>query len=227
MKILCVGDIHCKIWVINKVEKVVNEYDTIIFLGDYVDDWHATPLDNIITLIKLRSFYTKYPKKIKLVIGNHDFAYLHSEIAGRSSGYNFDTQMLINLPDNKELKEWLSFLPIMIELDGITFSHAGVTTDWSTKLDVEWLWRGNSPIWARYETSNYKKIPQCFGHTPQKTCTELEPNIWVVDTFSTYRDGTPIGDGTVLEIIDGTTFNILKLKEINNEHSNNSTSIKS
>lgn len=227
MKILCVGDIHCKKWIIDEVEKIVDNYDSIVFLGDYVDDWHSTPIDSMATLRKIKLLHEKYQNEIKLVIGNHDFAYLHSEIAGRSSGWHGMTQLMIDAPENKHIKDWLLSLSITIELDSITFSHAGITEDWNTETDVFSLWCDNSPIWARPEYSNYKKIKQVFGHTPQKTCTEIEYGIWCIDTFSLHRDGKPVGDQTVLEIIDGKIFNILKLKEIKHENNNSSTSITS
>ncbi len=42
-KILAIGDIHTKIWVIEKVAKVINGYDRVVFCGDYADDFSASP----------------------------------------------------------------------------------------------------------------------------------------------------------------------------------------
>jgi hypothetical protein len=209
MKILAVGDIHTKIWIIDKVREIADNYDAIIFLGDYADDWGKEPIDSINVWKELRSFSHSNPK-VKLVIGNHDYIYVNKTPSSQS-GYSMGTQFLLDLPDNKGLKQWLKALPTIIIRDGVHFSHAGITTTWDGADIVYSLWAEDSPIWARPYDSTYKKQPQVFGHTPSKTCWEVEPNVWCIDTFSTQPNGTPVGDGTVLEIIDGKQFNIQKL----------------
>lgn len=220
-KVLAVGDIHTKIWIIDQVEKLVEEYDEIVFIGDYADDWGSTPGQSIQTWMRMKQIQSKYPDKVKALVGNHDFAYLLS-FNPRSSGHNNTTQMLINSPDNRELKRWLSGLPVRVDIDGVVYTHAGVDAHWNESSDERFLWRDDSPIWTRPENTIYGPEPQVFGHTPQHTCTEIEENIWCIDTFSTYRDGSPIGDETVLEIIDGTEFKIKKLEK--NENNSNTSS---
>ena len=121
------------------------------------------------------------------------------------------------MPENKELNEWLLALPVSIRLDGVVYSHAGITHDWVKFYEKDDLWNDVSPIWARPEDTDGEQYvssePQVFGHTPSSTCWEVEPNIWCIDTFSTYPDGSPVGDNTVLEIMDGKTFTATKLKE--------------
>jgi hypothetical protein len=166
---------------------------------------------------------------VHAVIGNHDFAYIHKEIAGRSSGWNSTTYTLINAPENKKLKDWLMSLPIVLELDGVTFSHAGITEEWNGEFDVWSLWEANSPIWARPDefggNITYKNIKQVFGHNPSPTIWTPAKNAWCIDTFSEYTDNTPVGDFTVLEIIGGKKFNIRKLKEIKNENNSNTAGL--
>lgn len=59
------------------------------------------------------------------------------------------------------------------------------------------LWEDDSPIWARPQYGNMRLYPssmlQVVGHTPVKTALK-EGNLITLDNFSTYRDGTPIGD---------------------------------
>lgn len=62
------------------------------------------------------------------------------------------------------------------------------------------LWHDDSPIWARPQdawknTEIYKsdKIMQVVGHTPMKKITFVD-NLLSTDVFSTYQDGTPIGE---------------------------------
>lgn len=226
MRVLSVGDIHTKVWFIDSVREIVDKYDHIVFCGDFADDWSCLPSDSIRSWSYIKQLVDDFPNKVHAIIGNHDFAYIHREIAGRSSGWDPITYHNINLPENNTLKRWFLSLPITLELDNVVFSHAGITETWSGGSGVFNLWCDDSPIWARPEMVQYKKITQVMGHTPQTTCSEIEPNIWLIDTFSTYRDGSPIGDFTVLEIIDGLKFNVLKLEEINNENNNNIASIK-
>ena len=208
-RVLAVGDIHTKTWIVNRVEKIADNYDRIVFVGDYADDWGKQPIDTINTWKRLKDFQDAYPKKAKFVIGNHDFAYLLSYYP-HSGGFNPLTKLLLNDPENKALKKWLGAIKIKVKIDGVTYSHAGYSESWTPQ---DGLWNDFSPIWVRpNEAGNY--LPkQVFGHTPSETCWEVQPTVWCIDTFSTYRDGTPFGDETVLEIIDGKTFTKIKLEE--------------
>ena len=203
-------------YVINAVAEIMNKYDTIVFCGDYADNWNAKPNESIETWRMLKIFMDANPDKVRAVIGNHDYAYIHPEIAGRSSGWNPVTYALINAPENKELKQWLLSLPPVLKVDGVTFSHAGVTDQWNGKLDVYSIWDDKSPIWARPKeyggSITYKNIPQVIGHNASKKIWNPAENVWCIDTFSEHQDNSPIGDYTVLEITDGKIFNIIKLK---------------
>lgn len=212
MKILAVGDIHTKTWIINEVKNLIDNYDCVVFVGDYADDWQATPLDSINTWKELRSL-SHSNRKVKLVAGNHDYIYAHVT-PSKQSGYRYETQLLINSPENKGLLEWLRNLPITLEIDGVTYSHAGVVDEWGGSD----LWTDNSPLWARPANTslNYNLSPQVFGHTPSATCWEVKPDIWCIDTFSTFENGLPIGDGTVLEITNGKKFKKVKLIDDDN-----------
>jgi hypothetical protein len=211
-KTLAIGDIHTKIWIIEKVTKVINDYDKVIFCGDYADDFSASPQDTIHTWSVLKDLQTKNQGKVELVTGNHDYIYV-KDTPSLQSGYNPMTHVLIDAPENKNLKEWLTGLPVIIEIDGVSYSHAGITNEWSGTEDTASLWNDTSPIWARPGGSiTYKNIPQIFGHTPSKTCYEVKHGVWCIDTFSTMPDGAPFGDGSVLQIIDGKEFSKLYLE---------------
>lgn len=223
MKILAVGDIHTKTWIVDEVEKLIPKYAAIVFCGDYADDWGKEAPDSMDAWRKLYYLQQDYPNKVKLVLGNHDFIYVN-RTPSLQSGYNGVTQLAINAPANKYLKDWLLGLPIILEVDGVTYSHAGIAKGWNGEQDVNGLWNDTSPIWVRPGVTQYANIPQVFGHTPQVTCTELYKEIWAIDTFSTYQDDTPIGDQTFLEIKTNKngkrTYKKIKISE----NSNNSPS---
>lgn len=48
-RVLAIGDIHTKIWIIEKVSKIIDNYDNIIFCGDYADDFSANAQDSLNT----------------------------------------------------------------------------------------------------------------------------------------------------------------------------------
>lgn len=227
MKILAVGDVHSKTWMIYEIAELIDLYDKVVFVGDYADNWNTPPTHSMSTWRLIRQLMQSNPDKVHAVIGNHDYAYIHPEIAGRSSGWNPVTFTLINTPENKKIKNWLLSLPVTLELDGVTFSHAGVTNEWNGEEDIASLWNDASPIWARPPQMGghitYKDIPQVIGHNPSQEIWNPAPNVWCIDTFSQHQDNSFIGDKSLLEIVDGKEFNIIKLDEIQNDNNNTSS----
>lgn len=222
MKVLAIGDVHTKTWIIEYVKSFIDDYDAIVFVGDYADDWNASPAMSIYTW-RLLYELSLSDTKVKILTGNHDYIYAH-KTPTKQSGYSYVTQTLIDAPENKQLKRWLGNLPITLEIDDVTYSHAGVDANWNTSTDPNFLWSDDSPIWNRPGHTVYGPEAQVFGHTPSKTCWEVEENVWCIDTHSTFHNGENIGDNSLLEIIDGEKFNIKKLEK--NENNNNTSSIK-
>lgn len=78
MKVLFIGDIHGKTdwrWVLTHLMY----FEKIIFIGDYVDSFTVTSRvieDNLRAIIALK---IKYPDKIVLLLGNHDYAYVFNK----------------------------------------------------------------------------------------------------------------------------------------------------
>lgn len=228
-KVLAVGDIHTKSWMLYEIAELVDLYDHVIFVGDYADNWNTAPTQSMATWRLLRQLMNANPDKVHAVIGNHDFAYIHDEIAGRSSGWHPVTYTLLNTPENKKIKQWLLSLPITFELDGVTYSHAGITNEWNGDESVYGVWQDNSPIWARPRelggNITYKNIPQVIGHNPSEKIWNPEPHVWCIDTFSETQNNEAIGDKTLLEIIDGKEFNVININEILDENNDDTSSV--
>ncbi len=224
-KVLAVGDIHAKTWMVYEIAEFIDLYDHVIFLGDYADNFNTPPTHSLACWRLVRQLMQHNPN-VHALIGNHDYSYIHPEIAGKSSGWHPVTFTLINTPENKKIKDWLLSLPARLEIDGVTYSHAGITEQWDGKEDVQGMWNDASPIWARPNTQfKYKDIKQVFGHTPSKEIWNPAPTIWCIDTFSQDQQNNFIGDQTLLEIIDGNEFNVVKPKEIINENNNSAASV--
>ena len=89
MKILVIGDIHgCTDWEqIVKDNLVYNNIDHVIFLGDYVDSFHIKPPEILKNLLNVIDFAKKHEDKCTLLLGNHDYAYIHN--ITNITGYNY------------------------------------------------------------------------------------------------------------------------------------------
>jgi predicted MPP superfamily phosphohydrolase len=213
-KILAVGDIHTKQWIIDMVESVIDNYDRVVFCGDFADNFNATAADSISTWYRIWDLFLDHPNKVKLVRGNHDYIYT-VKTPTLQSGYDHITQTLIDSPEHYPLKEWLSSLPLFLEIDGVTYAHAGIDERWNGKTDVISMWQNYSPIWTRPEWARYKNIKQVVGHTPQKTVTEIMPGIWLIDTFSQFPNGEQYGDGSMLVVTEGQDFKKININANN------------
>lgn len=70
-------------------------------------------------------------------------------------------------------------------------------------MDRLYMWKDDSPIWARSQYGEMRLYPadmlQVVGHTPVVEPLK-EGNLLTVDTFSTYRDGRPIGNETFVVV---------------------------
>lgn len=245
MKILCVGDIHAKPWVVHAVSLIVDDYDEVIFLGDYVDDWGAAPAMSRAALEAVTILARRHDNVV-LLRGNHDFSeyYGYTKREFMCSGFNIGThnecQLIYQNNWDKMHTVHIARAGVDSPQDDYFISHAGITNGWWKQWGEYWdrltfeeksvnslcdtevfltqvgSYRGGSslnpsPIWA--DEHELKANPKAFtnqivGHTPVKTvtCHEFKNGdgtknkIFFCDTFSTYTNGTPYGDGSCLSL---------------------------
>lgn len=208
-RILVLGDTHGH----NSWKAVVNheDFDKVIFLGDYLDSFTVKPDVIANNFCDLLNFKQSMGDKCKLLYGNHDHSYWNAE---RCSGYKFHAvSMYIPLLEDA-FKESLIDL-IHIEGD-IIFSHAGVSEYWLKKvamlesvhdinfntivnLDIlNWNMMtgydgyGNtisqSPIWIRPQSLLKSKVDgyrQIVGHTNMGTPVD-EQGLYFNDLLPDY-----------------------------------------
>ncbi len=219
MRVLVIPDVHIKPDIFQKAEQVNRSlYDMIVCLGDIVDDWHATYDEYEETLSVMLAFAEKHADHVLWCYGNHDISYLyaHYGITFSESGFQFWAKNMVSDSFFK-LKDTLDDrLAVIFRIDDVLFSHAGLAKFFAeefsfngidglleqvnalvTPKSVSLLWGDISPIWARPQNGSIKMYPsemlQVVGHTPVSRPI-LFDNILTLDTFSTYQDGTPIGD---------------------------------
>lgn len=228
MKVLFVGDVHNHTYMFDDVERLNKEYnfDRIIFLGDYVDDWNTTNNESSKTLLKVIELKESNPNKYTFCLGNHELSYLGYPC----SGHQYDGDIVIEhlLKDDINLFD----LYTTIKLGNLNYycSHAGFTANFirddlgdsweevlknmnENKLDnLELLshcnflrggsHKNSSFLWAdkREHTYDFNTIMpyQIIGHSPVKYIDlDLTDQIFI-DTHSTYRSGEEYGDKSYL-----------------------------
>ena len=200
MKTVIVGDIHAKSHIIKQVEKILKNGLNVVLVGDYVDDWQATPQQNELVIKELIALKEEFTDQLTLLIGNHDL----SEAFGlnyhdfRCAGFNPEVAERVSSDIRWLIKR--GWLQVATRVDGYLVSHAGFTNEWFTNLtngDVEHLLdqmthsslkrlnmcglgRGgrdlySGPLWADknelLDTWTSREPKQIVGHTPVASCT--------------------------------------------------------
>lgn len=223
MRIVACGDIHCKPHVLENALKAT-KWDKFVFLGDACDDWGKTQEDNLRTIKTIIDIKKTYGDKFVWLLGNHDWGY-YDDTVNMSGHIRAGEANVCHL-----LEENIDSWELFYSPNGkIVFSHAGLGLEFLNEchnIPYKKLKRQrgqNNPvnnvgplaggwstapslIWARPEeitppTAETKLIStQIVGHTPVKKITTTENGLVVCDTFSSYPDGTPYGDYSLLLI---------------------------
>lgn len=160
-KVLFVGDLHTKYGILERVKELSKNYDEIIFLGDYVDDWMAAPEYSEQLLKSIIDFKLANPGKIKLLLGNHDF----SEWFGKPftcSGYNYLTHQLVS-PIYAKYED-LFDIAYSPNTSAFLCSHAGFTKSWLNKYFQK-------PFERPYDIA--KVVNYAFHHRKDQNCEDI------------------------------------------------------
>lgn len=128
IKTLSIGDLHgLDIWKKGLFGEIydMDNFDKIIFIGDYVDSFTISPIiqiNNLKTLIELK---LKFPDKIILLFGNHDVHYSHYP-KYRCTGFQ-----TINYPDYMKLfLDNLELFQLSYQIQNTIWTHAGIHSGW-------------------------------------------------------------------------------------------------
>ncbi len=122
MRIITVGDIHGRdYW------KEINpdEYDLIIFIGDYVDSFTHSGMQCLENLREIVKFKETYGDKVVLLLGNHDIHYMYTDTQWRGSG--FDSEMLYYY---KHIFSNHYYFQYAFQIKNFLWTHAGVNKCW-------------------------------------------------------------------------------------------------
>ena len=210
--------------------------DRVVCLMDMPDDWNMEFRTYRYEEIFDRAiaFAASFPDTL-WCYGNHDVSYPWGRLETGYSPYAERTVM-------KKLEELKNSLPdssqinMIHRVDKVLFSHGGLSAEFVKWLNMDlmdadiddviaavneasqdYLWNDESPLWLRpqYKTREIFRADtyrQVVGHTPVEKIFEKD-GIISTDVFSTYRDGTQIGESAMI-VIDSKTGEYEKIEII-------------
>lgn len=127
IKTITVGDLHgLTTW----KSIVPEDYDKIIFIGDYVDSFYHSDKEIENNLLDVIEFKKTYPKKIVLLLGNHDIQYLFSYNKYGCSGFRLHMYTVLHSIFNEERELFLPIYVMKNEDFTYIWSHAGLHENW-------------------------------------------------------------------------------------------------
>ena len=236
MKVLVIPDIHLKTWIFDRAEGILKSgrADRAVCLMDMPDDWnmefqterYRKIFDRAIT------FAATFPDTL-WCYGNHDISYPWGRLETGYSPYAERT-VLSKLEELENSLRNPAQINIMQRIDNVLFSHGGLSLGFVKWLDENlpdadiddviaavnnasqaYLWNDESPLWLRpqykrREAFRKETYTQVVGHTPvEKICGK--DGFISTDVFSTYRNGTQIGESAMI-VIDSKTGRYEKIE---------------
>ena len=236
MRVLVIPDIHLKTWIFDRAESILKagKADRAVCLMDMPDDWNMEFQTEKYreTFDRAIDFAKKFPDTL-WCYGNHDVSYPWGQLETGYSPYAERTVMS-KLEELENSLQDPSQIAIMQRIGNVLFSHGGLTVDFLRWLDKElpeadidevvaavnnasqnYLWHDESPLWLRPQNRTVNAFrndtyTQVVGHTPVEKIFEKD-GIISTDVFSTYRDGTQIGESAII-VIDSETREYEKIK---------------
>lgn len=214
-KVLVIPDVHLKIRMFDRAERIMEsgQAERAVCLGDLVDEMNMQfqihLYENI--LKRAEAFHDRFPDTL-WCIGNHDFSYIYgysetgySQIAAYTAGRGLRSLF-------EKTGDGTAYVH---RVNSCIFSHGGLSErfcieyagDLAGDMDAvigringlkpTTMWLDHSPMWERPNYSGDRMLDcgymQVVGHTPVEKPLKIR-NTLMTDTFSTKRDGTPVGN---------------------------------
>lgn len=218
VKVLVIPDVHLKDWMFERAAELMRRgvAEQAVCLMDIPDDWNKQFQIGLYEKVfdVAIQFAKDFPNTL-WCYGNHDLSYLWGQLETGYSVYAENT-VLSKLSELRRAILSEDLIKYIHKIDNVLFSHAGlshryvqcfVSKDKRRDIDVvlkevnsfgcDMMWNDASPIWlrqlqARERMLKAREYIQVVGHTPVEKIIK-DKNVIFCDTFSTYRDGTPIG----------------------------------
>lgn len=131
MKILVLPDIHGRqFW--KKPCENIDEYDKVIFLGDYLDPYGFEDIsveDAIDNFDKILEFADQHKDKVEMLLGNHDMPYYSKKYKSFSMWHCRHSHKHCD-EVRERFEERKDMFKIATTHDDVLFTHAGCTPGW-------------------------------------------------------------------------------------------------
>ena len=119
---------------------VSDEFDHIVFLGDYLDPYpyeQITDRKTISNFHEIITYKQEHPDKVTLLLGNHDMHYVSKTFYAHACGSRYNTIMAANYEqtfnDHKDLFQ-IAFEAEVGDKKYL-FTHAGVNQSWYQRYE--------------------------------------------------------------------------------------------
>lgn len=133
MNITVISDVHGRQdW--KTIVEINKDSDLFIFLGDYLDSWDISPINQFHNLLDIIEFKNNNLDKVILLLGNHDISYI-SYFDAKCSGFNPQTKMLCEDLLIQNINKGL--FKMCHKVDYYLFSHAGVSKTWCKQFNID------------------------------------------------------------------------------------------
>lgn len=225
MKIIALGDTHGRTNWKTIVSK--NEFDKVVFIGDYFDTReNISPYQQIDNFKDIVEYKKANNNKVVLLFGNHDFHYLQSTDE-KYGEFQPIFKTYISKLLHKAIDEEL--LQMCFVSGDILFTHAGVTKTWckanniltNVEQGINDLFKykpnafkftagktynmygddiAQTPIWVRPNSLFRDRIDRCIqvvGHTVQDKLI-VRNDIVLIDTLGTSGEYLSINNGIMI-----------------------------
>ena len=126
MKIIAIGDVHgSSEWKNVKPEN----YDKVVFMGDYVDDFDRTDEEIIQNLKDIIELKKNNVDKVVLLLGNHDIQYIlwNTPLFDSVRCIGFRNSYLFHLYHLFET--YKDYFQVVYQIQNYLFTHAGISNE--------------------------------------------------------------------------------------------------
>ena len=134
-KLLVLPDIHGRrFW--KEPCKNIDEYDKVVFLGDYLDPYGFEGIDveeTVENFKEIIDFKKQNMDKVILLLGNHDLPYYSKDYFNLSS-YHCRHSVRHHHEIHKLFNDNVDLFQIAYVYDDILFTHAGVESGWLEEI---------------------------------------------------------------------------------------------
>lgn len=161
------GDIHGRD---NWRTYIAEKFDHIIFIGDYFDNEKIPGDRQIANFIEILDWKRRWPNKVHLLFGNHDYHYL-SGINEVYSGWEYKW--------SKDIVEVLNsnihYLQPSFTLGNVVFCHAGITNAFAERVNLD---TANIDISLQHIFETDRKAFALYGDCTDGNAID-QSSIWV------------------------------------------------